>query len=107
VSLDTMHAAIALSDYFRAHAQRMYAHVTTTSKQRVESLEARIERLLTNAGTDGLLVSDIGRLLGGHVPADDVHAALCQLADVGAAEYETRPSGERGGRPGNVWRVKT
>jgi hypothetical protein len=99
----TVHDAIALVDYFRAHAQRVIAQV---ERQRAPGAGAMAMRVLRQlAAADGWVsMTKLHKTHGNHVPADALSRALTELHSLGMAE--TRAVQTKG-RPSQEWRATT
>lgn len=99
---ETMHAAIEIGEYHRAHAHRalsLIADVGILSR----GLVGRIRRALALAGDGGLTRSELSRKLGGHVDAPDLTEALDTLRAKGIAECTVARDGDGQGRRGERW----
>jgi len=95
----TMDGAIELGEYFRAHAHRVQTHFGLAAPTAIVELEARIVRALEREG-GWASRRRLHALLGGHVPATDLSAALESLKQQGIVECQMIATASK---PTEVW----
>jgi hypothetical protein len=99
LSAETMDGAIDLGEYFRAHAHRVQAKFGLAAPTPIVRLEARIVSALEREG-GGASRRRLHALLGGHVPAANLTAALESLKQQGIVTCHTL---ETVSKPAEVW----
>jgi len=101
VSVETVSGALALVEYFRAHAHRAMVHFGVAALVQ-DSLAIRALRAMQACPGEWLTRSEIHGTLGGHVTAEALASALGTLENIRLIEQRTRSSG---GRPFREARV--
>jgi hypothetical protein len=98
----TMEAAIALGEYFRAHAHRTFIHFGESALVE-HPLSVRVVRALDGDWVPG---TELHRRLGGHAKAEDLRAAVGELLEVGLIVRREVAPDSQGGRPRVEFRRK-
>jgi hypothetical protein len=94
--------AIALADYYAAHAERAYGALDIAALDRPVALARRILSAIARADADRVNRRDLHTALGGHVASDDLLHTLDDLVERGALERERVSTG---GRPAEYYRL--
>lgn len=107
LSLDSLQAALDLTEYFRIQAHRTFTHFG----EHVLVSHPVSSRVLSALNGDWTTKTDLHQHLGGHIHAHALQHALGELERLGliegritSAHYRDRES--RGGRPRQEWRHK-
>lgn len=106
LSVETLKAAIQLTEYHRAHGERVFALLAGGSDRQVR-LREKLSRVLEGAGGRWLTRTELDRALGGVVPARDRDLVLDAMRAEGLVEHVRDESGAQGGRPVERWRWVT
>jgi len=101
VGVDTMHGALMIIEYFRAHLGRVLAAVGAPGASRPSGVAIRLLRILERAGDGWVSRTDLHAGLGRSVPAVDLTEALERLEVEGRVE---RQSVETNRRDREEWR---
>jgi hypothetical protein len=94
--------AIDLAEYHAQHAVLAYRRLNIESPDRPVGLARRVLSAVRRAESDVVTRRDLHGLLGGHVPADDLSAALDELVERGLLESERVSTA---GRPAERYRL--
>ncbi len=102
---ETMHGAIAVIEYFRAHARRVLPVFGATGSSRAAGVVVRVARILDRKqdGEGWVSRTELHQRLGRSVPADQITAALDQLAAEGRTEAHVQGTK---GRNREEWRAR-
>jgi hypothetical protein len=104
LDVSTMNDALALAEYYRAHAHRTFAHFGDAVRV-THPLSTRVLGAL--AGGTWARTAELYERLGGHVQAEELRGALEELQTIGLVERRAIPAGPSGGRPAAAWRRLT
>jgi hypothetical protein len=104
VTAEVMASGIAIAEYHRSHAQKVFARLGTADPTDDRRLDGPVLQLLTDAWPESVPRTDLHRRLGGRASGDDLTAALHGLEGRGLVERV--PSESRGGRPAERWRLR-
>ena len=102
LSEDTLQAAIAIAEYHRAEASRVFSIIGETVVL-TTGLTARLMNHFGAAPDGSLTRSDMYKKLGGHVDKDELTDALASLASPGLITKSDARDPDRSGRRGERW----
>ena len=92
-----LRAAVAVWDYAEASVRYVFG-------DRLGDPIA--DAILQALGAGELTQTELSGLFARNLPAGKLNRALGMLQEAGKVEREQRPSGEQGGRPAVVWRIR-